>query len=65
MGQDKITSGLYQTASDVIHEALRLLNERDTLVQKRLCGLRADIQKGLESCPATPLDKQEFFSGVK
>ena len=28
--QDKVTSGLYQTASEVIREALRLLKERDT-----------------------------------
>ena len=27
--QDKVASGLYQTASEVVREALRLLKERD------------------------------------
>ncbi len=39
---EKVGSGLYQTASEVVREALRLLNERD---QARL---RADIQAGFD-----------------
>lgn len=40
---DKVGSGLYQTASEVVREALRLLKERDDQVR-----LRADIQAGLD-----------------
>ena len=39
----KVQSGLYQTASEVVREALRLLKERDDHVR-----LRADIQAGLD-----------------
>jgi antitoxin ParD1/3/4 len=39
---EKVESGLYQTASEVVREALRLLKERD---QERL---RADIQAGFD-----------------
>jgi putative addiction module CopG family antidote len=39
---EKVESGLYQTASEVVREALRLLKARDDHAQ-----LRADIQAGL------------------
>ncbi len=41
---DKVDSGLYQTASEVIREALRLLNERD----RERKQLRADVQAGFD-----------------
>ncbi len=41
---EKVESGLYQTASEVVREALRLLKERD---QARV-QLRADVQAGLD-----------------
>ena len=40
---EKVESGLYQTASEVIREALRLLQERDHVREQ----LRADVQAGL------------------
>jgi antitoxin ParD1/3/4 len=52
----KVASGLYGSASEVMQEALRLLDERDRLRSMRLEELRADIQKGLDSGEATPLD---------
>lgn len=42
---DKIKTGLYQTASEVIREGLRLLNERD----QRLESLRRDVRAGFEA----------------
>ena len=45
---DKVKSGLYHTASEVIREGLRLLDERDRLYQLRLQELRADVKKGLD-----------------
>ena len=42
---EKVNSGMYQTASEVIREGLRLLKERDS----RLAQLRADIRAGFES----------------
>lgn len=40
---EKVGSGLYQTASEVVREALRLLKERDDHAR-----LRADIQAGFD-----------------
>ena len=41
---EKVESGLYQTASEVVREALRLLKERDQVRQQ----LRADVQAGFD-----------------
>lgn len=43
---DKVRSGFYQTASEVVREALRLLKQRDDEAR------RADQQAGVS--PATP-----------
>jgi antitoxin ParD1/3/4 len=42
---DKVRTGMYQTASEVVREGLRLLKERDD----RMAKLRADIRAGFES----------------
>ena len=41
---EKVESGLYQTASEVVREALRLLKERDQAREQ----LRADVQAGFD-----------------
>lgn len=56
--QEKVSSGLYYSASEVIREGLRLLKEREHLQQIRLQELRQDIQAGLDSGEATPLNMQ-------
>jgi antitoxin ParD1/3/4 len=45
---DKFKSGLYQTASEVVREELRLLEERDRLYQAGLGDLRREVRKGLD-----------------
>lgn len=52
----KVDSGLYGSASEVMREALRLLEERDQLRRMRLEALRADMQQGVDSGEPTPLD---------
>ena len=52
----KVDSGLYVSASEVLREALRLLEERDRLYAVRLEELRTEIKRGLDSGEATPLD---------
>ena len=56
----KVSTGLYASASEVMREALRLLDERDRLHAMRLEELRAEIKKGLESGEPTPLDIEEI-----
>ena len=41
---DKVRSGLYQTASEVIREGLRLVRERD----ERMETLRRDVRAGFD-----------------
>jgi len=52
----KVASGLYSSASEVLREALRLLEERDQIHAFRLEELKAAIKKGLDSGEPTPLD---------
>lgn len=52
----KVDSGLYNSVSEVVREALRLLEERDQLRALRMDELRRDIQKGIDSGDPAPLD---------
>ena len=56
----KVESGLYHSSSEVIREALRLLEERDRFQEMKLDTLRKEIQAGLESGESTPLDMAEI-----
>ena len=44
--QDKVASGLYNSVSEVIREALRLLASRDGISQEKLAQLNIDIEEG-------------------
>jgi antitoxin ParD1/3/4 len=44
-----ISTGLYQSQSEVIREGLRLLKEREELREIRLTELRREIKKGMDS----------------
>ena len=54
----KIKSGRYLSASEVVREALRLLEERDQLRTIRLETLRKEIMVGIEQS-----DRGEVFDG--
>ena len=54
--KNKVESGLYGSASEVMRDALRLLEERDRRQSTRIEELRAEIKKGLDSGEPTPLD---------
>jgi len=46
---EKVRTGLYNSASEVIRESLRLLREHDEMKKIRLDSLRSDLQKGIDS----------------
>jgi len=41
----KVSSGMYQTASEVVREALRLLSDRD---ERKAAELRQDLRRALD-----------------
>lgn len=53
----KVRSGRYLSASEVVREALRLLEERDRLNEARLKELRSEIRQGLHSGSAIPAER--------
>jgi antitoxin ParD1/3/4 len=55
----KLASGMYGSASEVVREALRLLDERDREKALRLERLRADIDAGLASGRSQAWDPAE------
>lgn len=61
----KVKSGRYHTASEVVREGLRLLEERDRLHALRLEDLRKEIRKGLDSPDAGPLDVPRMKERVR
>jgi len=60
MVRQKVASGLYTSASEVIREALRLMEEQDRMRATKLEQLRRDIQDGLNSGDPTPWDAEEI-----
>ena len=47
--RSKVNSGMYSSASEVVREALRLMDEQDRLRQVKLNDLRREVHKGLDS----------------
>ena len=56
----KVASGLYTSASEVVREALRLMDEQDKLRAARLEQLRVDVRQGLASGPSQTWDAEAF-----
>ena len=55
---EQVKAGRYQSASEVVREALRLLQEHEEVQRLKLKALRAAIEEGLASGPAQPLDME-------
>jgi antitoxin ParD1/3/4 len=55
---DRVASGQYRSASEVVRESLRLLQEREQRREAKLVALRAAIDEGIAS-----LDRGEGISG--
>ena len=60
MVRQKVASGLYTSASEVVREALRLMEEQDCIRAAKLEQLRQDIRDGLNSGDPTPWNPEEI-----
>jgi antitoxin ParD1/3/4 len=60
MVRRKVASGLYTSASEVVREALRLMEEQDRMRSAKLEQLRQEIREGLASGKPTPWDAEEI-----
>jgi antitoxin ParD1/3/4 len=54
--REAVGDGRYASSSEVVREALRLLQDRQRHEALKLEALRADIAHGIASGAATPLD---------
>jgi antitoxin ParD1/3/4 len=59
MVREKVNSGMYTSASEVVREALRLMDEQDRLRAAKLEQLRQDIGAGLSSGPSQKWNAEE------
>ena len=57
--RSKVASGMYTSASEVVREALRLMDEQDRLRAVKLEQLRKDIRQGLASGPSQTWGAEE------
>lgn len=63
--EEKVASGLYNSASEVVGEALRLLDDHDRLQQIKLERLRNERQAGLDSGESGPLDMEAIKADAR
>ena len=54
--RSKVSSGMYTSASEVVREALRLMDEQDRLRQAKLDELRGEVRRGQDSGTGEPWD---------
>jgi antitoxin ParD1/3/4 len=62
---EQVCTGRYQSASEVVHEGLRLLATREETERIKLEALRKMIREGLESGPAEPLNMEEIIATAR
>jgi antitoxin ParD1/3/4 len=62
---EQVQSGVYQSASEVVRDGLRLLAERRQIEELKLVALRAAIRDGLDSGPAEPLDMENIIAQAR
>jgi antitoxin ParD1/3/4 len=60
---NKVKSGLYHSASEVVRNSLRLMIEMESAQEERLKALNIQIQKGIESLEREPTRTWQEFKG--
>lgn len=58
----KVESGRYTSASEVVREGIRLLQQRDEIYETKLAAMKSEIRKGLDDIEADRVyDGKEVF----
>jgi len=60
-----VESGRYSSASEVLRDGLRLLEDQEERREASLVRLRGDIQQGLESGPSEALDIESIIDEAR
>jgi antitoxin ParD1/3/4 len=60
MVRQKVRSGMYSSASEVVREALRLMQEKESSQGIRIDQIRQDIREGIESGEPSPWNADEI-----
>ncbi|GGI83601.1 CopG family transcriptional regulator [Polymorphobacter multimanifer] len=60
-----VEGGRYATSSEVVRDALRLLQAREAEHAERLAWLRGAIEEGLASGPAEPWDVEALLAEAR
>jgi antitoxin ParD1/3/4 len=55
--KQQVNTGRYASASEVVRDSLRMLEEQEAMRQVRLDALRAEIEHGATSGPGIPADQ--------
>jgi len=64
--QARVKSGRYQTASEVVREALRLLETHEQTYEEALARVRAKLKRGIEQAERGQLiDADEVFEELR
>ena len=63
--QKQLDDGIYNNASEIVREALRLKMQQDEIYQARLKSLRAAIIQGEDSGEAVPFNMQDIVQEAK
>lgn len=62
----RVKTGRYNSASEVVRDALRLFEQRDRIRELQIKGLRRKINEGWASLErGEALDGEEFFRGLE
>ncbi|MCP4604583.1 MAG: type II toxin-antitoxin system ParD family antitoxin [Proteobacteria bacterium] len=65
MVHEKVSSGMYNSASEVIREALRMMAEADKLHSAKIAALREDLELGIRQLDTGQFEEYDIESAQK